>query len=161
MPPSPNPSALNNCSGFLGDPTGNGVFSPDLFNAQGGTATTTTDSISANDAANDTPATNNGLVDIRVTGTFPIEDAPPSTTNLNYFGVRRRLHYTLPADWAKLAGILATSSTQNTAVQPDLWDIHGGPTNIARHHVSRSSSICTVPTATTSSAAALTPWTAA
>jgi len=132
VPPSPVPSALNNCSGFLGDPSGNGVFSPDQWGAVGGTG-------GSNDAANYTPSTNNGLVDIRVTGSFPIEDAPPSTTNAQFFG---QPSFTLPNDWAKLAGILATSSIQNTGIEPDLWDIHGGPTNTPLMHVAGLSDIC-------------------
>jgi hypothetical protein len=138
VPPAPNPSALTNCSGFLGDPTGNGVFSPDLWGANGGTG-------GSDEAANETPDTNNGLLDIRVTGSFPVEDAPPSTTNTGYFcGVSGGggCTFTLPHDWAELAGIMATSSVQNTGVEPDLWDIHGGPTNTPLHHVAPLSSIC-------------------
>jgi hypothetical protein len=86
---------------------------------------------------NETPGANNGLVDIKVTGSFPIEDAPPSTTNAAYFGSQPGLvnngTITLPDQWKNLATLMATSSTQYTSdgstTGADLWDIHGGPTN--------------------------------
>jgi hypothetical protein len=97
-------------------------------------------------SANDTPKTNNGLVDIKVTGSFPIEDQPPATTNESYFssvtGTAPGTVGTviLPDDWTKLAALMATSSTANTNDNgtgqpngPDLWDIHGGPTNPPGH----------------------------
>jgi hypothetical protein len=96
-------------------------------------------------SANITPTSNNGLVDIKVTGSFPIEDAPPSTTNESYFSSVTGTApgtvgtVTLPDDWAKLADLMATSSTSNTNDNgtepngPDLWDIHGGPTNPPGH----------------------------
>jgi len=90
--------------------------------------------------SNDTPITNNGLVDVKVTGSFPVEDAPPSTTNANYFAsvTKGTGSITLPNSWVALANLMATSSTQNTAdnTQPtggSLWDIHGGPTNPLGH----------------------------
>jgi hypothetical protein len=96
---------------------------------------------------NNTPASNNGLVDVKVTGSFPIEDAPPSTTNANYFAsVATGGSVTLPDKWAALANLMATSSTQNTNdnINPtggSLWDIHGGPTN-APGHAGSSTGIC-------------------
>jgi hypothetical protein len=108
---------ITNATNWLGDPTGNGIFSPDMWGKD------STD-------ANNTPTSNNGLVDIRVTGSFPIEDQPPATTNTSFFGASS---FTLPRDWAKLAGIIATSSLDNTATNPMLWDIHGGPTNANTH----------------------------
>jgi len=89
-------------------------------------------------SSNDTPAVNNGLVDIKVTGSFPIEDAPPSTTNANYFAgltsiVNGQPQITLPDKWVALADLMATSSTDPTSTDPSLWDIHGGPTNALVH----------------------------
>jgi hypothetical protein len=87
---------------------------------------------------NITPTSNNGLIDVKVTGSFPIEDAPPSTTNENYFapvtgGGSAATSITLPDQWPALATLMATSSTQYTSngstTGGDLWDIHGGPTN--------------------------------
>jgi len=101
--------------------------------------------------ANNTPASNNGLVDVQVTGSFPIEDAPPSTTNGNYFGgltsmVNGQPQITLPNEWPQLASLMATSSTQNTNdnINPtggSLWDIHGGPTN-PNGHAGSATGIC-------------------
>jgi hypothetical protein len=115
-------------AGFLGDATTAGTF-PSLD-------TTTPDSWNANN----TPATNNGLVDVRVTGTFPIEDTYGDNTNANEFGSAA---YVMPRDWVKLAGILAYSSTTNTppGSNPSLWDIHGGPNN-APGHAGPSTGIC-------------------
>jgi len=87
---------------------------------------------------NDTPLANNGLVDIKVTGSFPIEDLAPATTNANYFapvtgGTANPGSITLPDQWPALATLMATSSTQYTSdgstTGGGLWDIHGGPTN--------------------------------
>ncbi len=110
---------------FLGDPTGNSQFIPDGWGGD-----VPWDGSKWDGNANKTPTTNNGLVDIRVTGSFPIEDQPPATTNVSYFGATS---FTLPRDWAKLAGILATSAINPTGTQPNLWDIHGGPTNTLTH----------------------------
>jgi hypothetical protein len=107
--------------------------------------------------ANITPTTNNGLIQVNVTGSFPIEDQPPASTNYCYFasvtgepacvnnaptGPVVTGTVTLPDDWVKLADLMATSSTSNTndnnSTQPngpDLWDIHGGPTNPPGHSV--------------------------
>ena len=108
-------------AGFLGDATTMGTF-PSLD-------TTTPDPSNANN----TPLTNNGLVDVRVTGSFPIEDTYGDSTNLNEFGAGP---YVMPRDWVKLAGILAYSSTSGNTPpgsNPSLWDIHGGPNNAPGH----------------------------
>jgi hypothetical protein len=83
--------------------------------------------------ANDTPAANNGLVQVRVTGSFPIEDQPPATTNANYFksitGGGNPSSITLPNQWVALANLMAASSTNYQGTNGSLWDIHGSPTN--------------------------------
>jgi hypothetical protein len=133
------PLGLINATNYLGDPTGNGMFTPDWFGFGGPTGCNSHGPISLdgqsniNDSGNyDDPGCNNGLVDVRVTGSFPIEDQPPATTNAQYFGATS---FTLPRDWKKLAGILADSSTRgsNPGSNPGLWDIHGGPTNTLTH----------------------------
>lgn len=149
-------TGVTNATAFLGDPTGNGIFAADLWNKDtpwdqcAGTnnppsnecvcikGDTSNGSQGDNcDPSNDTPWTNNGLVQIKVTGSFPVEDAPPSTTNQQYFasltGGSNPGTITLPRQWAALAQLMATSSTSNTGVRPDLWDIHGGPTNALTH----------------------------
>jgi len=137
---------LANATTFLGDPTGNGVFTPDLWNADTPWKSCEAGAANANtpqdecDVSNDTPATNNGLVQIKVTGSFPVEDAPPSNTNTNYFsGLTGNTNpavigtITLPKQWAALAALMATGSEAPTGIQPNLWDIHGGPTNPLTH----------------------------
>ncbi len=101
-----NGAGMLNAAQFLGDPSGDGQFRPDALPY----------------TTSPNPATNNGLVQIKVTGTFPVEDA----TEAAFLGAGS---FTLPNDWAKLASRLATSSTQPTGVDPSLWDIHGGPTD--------------------------------
>jgi hypothetical protein len=120
---------------FLGDGTTPGTFaSLDTWGSD-----TPWDPGAWDGGSNDTPITNNGLVDVKVTGSFPIEDAPPSTTNTAYFhSVTTTGSVTLPNSWVPLANLLATSSTQNTSNNTNptggsLWDIHGGPTNPAGH----------------------------
>jgi hypothetical protein len=85
------------------------------------------------ECANDTPTTNNGLVQVRVTGSFPIEDQPPATTNANYFktitGGANPSYITLPNQYVALANLMAASSTQYQGTDGGLWDIHGSPTN--------------------------------
>jgi len=92
-------------------------------------------------SSNDTPATNNGLVDVKVTGSFPIEDSPPSITNGKYFSPVTGTtapsyaggNITLPDQWVALAKLMATSSTDPESTDASLWDIHGGPTNALTH----------------------------
>jgi hypothetical protein len=85
------------------------------------------------ECANDTPASNNGLVQVRVTGSFPIEDQVPATTNAQYFqtitGGANPSSITLPNQWVALANLMAASSTSYQGTNGNLWDIHGGPTN--------------------------------
>ncbi|MGA3363084.1 MAG: hypothetical protein ABSD82_13770 [Solirubrobacteraceae bacterium] len=84
--------------------------------------------------ANLTPDTNNGLVQIRVTGSFPVEDQPPATTNEQYFqgitGGGNPSTITLPTQWVALANLMAESSTSYQGTNGSLWDIHGSPTNV-------------------------------
>jgi hypothetical protein len=97
-----NPGALAN---FLGDPKGDGKFIPSPFDP--------------------TTATNQdkGLIQIKVTGSFPVVAESPLSNILP------NSSYTLPADWATLAGTLASSSdeTESPGSNPGLWDIHGTP----------------------------------
>jgi hypothetical protein len=79
---------------------------------------------------------NNGLIDIKVTGSFPVWDDSPSTINEQYFssvtGTTGPGTITLPNQWPALANLMATSSTQYTSDNTGngaLWDIHGSPTN--------------------------------
>ena len=85
------------------------------------------------ECANDTPSTNNGLVQVRVTGQFPIEDQPPATTNADYFktitGGGNPTYITLPNQYVALANLMAASSTEYQGKDGGLWDIHGSPTN--------------------------------
>jgi hypothetical protein len=104
-----NPSDLAN---YLGDPAGNGKFTPSPFPG--------------------TPATkgqNTGLVQIKVTGSFPVVGESP-LSNILPGGTGSEPGkdlYTLPDDWATLAGVLASSSeeTEPPGTNPSLWDIHG------------------------------------
>jgi hypothetical protein len=92
-------------SGYLGDPQGDGAFVPSPFNPQ--TATNQ----------------DKGLIQFKVTGSFPVVNESPLSNVLTSSS------YTLPEDWATLAGILASSSeeTEPPGSNPGLWDIHGTP----------------------------------
>jgi len=94
-----------NYSHFLGDPAGDGMFSPSPF----------TPSPSSNEEK--------GLVQIRITGSFPIVKESPLSNILG------NPSYTLPNEWATLAGVLSSSSeeTEPPGSNPGLWDIHGTP----------------------------------
>jgi hypothetical protein len=97
----------NNLSHYLGDPSGDGSFAPSPF-----------DTDSATNA-------DKGLIQIKITGSFPvIKEAPLSN-------ILPKETYTLPEDWAELAGTLASSSgeTEPPGSNPGLWDIHGSPGN--------------------------------
>jgi hypothetical protein len=147
---------LTNLANFMGDTATPGVF-PSLdswWNDPGNLGT--------NGGANDPPvyvpavttgnnahpaySGNNGLIDIKVTGSFPVVDNYGVSTLQQYFssvvspaGAGYCLQYgsttpciTLPNQWPALANLLATSSTQNTSDNTgngSLWDIHGSPTN--------------------------------
>jgi hypothetical protein len=129
-----------NETGYLGDPSGNGMFNPSLWP----TCDKGRDNCKVEpdgDWGNDTPQNNNGLIDIRVSGTFPVEDLGVATTNEKFFGSidggTNPGLITLPVQWPALAGLLADSSTKASSPgsNPSLWDIHGGPTNKDVHPV--------------------------
>jgi hypothetical protein len=89
---------------YGGDPSGNGEFIPSPFSE---------------------PETNadKGLVQVKVTGSFPVEPGSAMHNLLPETG------YTLPESWPTLADALATSSEElePEGANPDLWDIHGSP----------------------------------
>jgi len=98
-------TSAGNLAKFLGDPAGDGKFAPSPFNPQ--------------QASNE----DKGLVQIKVTGSFPvIKESPLSNILTN-------ASYTLPNDWVTLADALASSSeeTEPPGSNPGLWDIHGTP----------------------------------
>jgi len=97
----------SNLAAYLGDPEGNGVFAPSPFSPE--TA----------------PNQHKGLIQIRVTGSFPVVKESPLSNILT------EEKYTLPEAWPTLAGILASSSgeTEPPGTNPGLWDIHGSPSN--------------------------------
>jgi hypothetical protein len=98
-----NGSGHANLAGFLGDPSGDGKFIPTPFISQ--------------------QEQDKGLVQIRVTGSFPVVGESPLSNIL------ASPSYTLPTDWATLAGTLASSSEEREppGTEPNLWDIHGTP----------------------------------
>ncbi|HEY7967847.1 MAG TPA: hypothetical protein VID68_12545 [Solirubrobacteraceae bacterium] len=134
-----------NAGQFLGDTAVLNQFGLDAWGAD-----TAYDPNSWDHGANNTPATNNGLIQVRVTGSFPIEDLGTDTTNADYFshcGCVVNGWITLPNSWVPLANLLAASSTQNTSNNGvgggqggNLWDIHGGPTNTLTHASTGSNS---------------------
>lgn len=87
---------------FLGDPLGDGKFIPSPFSG-----------------ANE----DKGLVQIRVTGSFPVIEESP------LHNILEKPSYTLPADWVTLAKALASESeeVEPPGTNPSLWDIHGTP----------------------------------
>jgi hypothetical protein len=103
-------SGPGNLSHFLGDKAGDGKFIPSPFSGE---------------------ETDKGLVQIKVTGEFPVvKEAPLSNILPGGTGSEPGKDvYTLPTDWATLAGVLASSSeeTEPPGTNPDLWDIHGTP----------------------------------
>jgi hypothetical protein len=98
-------SQTGGLSSYLGDPAGDGSFVPSPFDS--GTATNA----------------DRGLIQVRVTGSFPVVAESPLSN------VLPNSSYTLPTDWATLAGILASASneTEPPGSNPSLWDIHGTP----------------------------------
>jgi hypothetical protein len=114
-----NGTGQGNLAHFLGDPEGNGEFAPSPFDP--GTA----------------PNEAKGLIQIRVTGSFPVVKETPLSNILT------SPSYTLPEDWAELAGILASSSeeTEPPGTNPGLWDIHGTPSNGNTSNSSSSSAL--------------------
>ena len=92
-----------NLARFLGDPSGDGQFAPSPF--VGG--------------SNE----DKGLIQIKVTGSFPVIKESPLAN------VLKMPTYVLPNDWVLLAEALASSSeeTEPPGSNPALWDIHGTP----------------------------------
>jgi hypothetical protein len=93
-----------NLAAFLGDPEGNGEFTPSPFSEPGA-------------------KTDKGLIQVKVTGSFPVE---PGSLLSNLLP---DASYTLPESWPTLADTLATSSEElePEGTNPGLWDIHGTP----------------------------------
>jgi len=87
-----------------GDPSGNGEFAPSPFSE---------------------PESGKGLVQVKVTGSFPIE------VGSSLHNVLPEASYTLPASWETLANALASASEEKEppGSNPSLWDIHGSPEN--------------------------------
>jgi hypothetical protein len=115
--PQSNPINVRN---FLGDPAGDGIFVPDTFSADGDTGNS---------------FGNNGLLQLKVTGSFPVNGDPATAPYWTQPGTFPGGTVTLPTDWATLASVpgLATAednASTNTAPvsnngDPKLWDIHG------------------------------------
>jgi hypothetical protein len=99
-----NGTGQSNLSSFLGDPEGNGQFIPSPFSGE---------------------ETDKGLVQIKVTGSFPVLKEAP------LHNILEEETYTLPEAWPTLAKALASSSeeTEPPGTNPGLWDIHGTPSN--------------------------------
>jgi hypothetical protein len=91
-----------NLSNFLGDKEGNGQFIPSPFSGE---------------------ESDKGLVQIKVTGSFPVQKEAP------LHNILEEETYTLPESWETLAAALASSSeeTEPPGTTPGLWDIHGTP----------------------------------
>jgi hypothetical protein len=89
---------------YGGDPSGDGEFVPSPFSEP-------------------EASSGQGLVQVKVTGSFPVEPASPLHNLLP------EASYTLPASWETLADQLASSSeeTEPPGSNPGLWDIHGSP----------------------------------
>jgi hypothetical protein len=101
------PTGQSNLSKYLGDPSGDGSFLPSPFDPE--TA----------------PNEDKGLIQIKVTGSFPVVNESPLSNIL------KSSSYTLPEAWEDLAKTLASSSeeTEPPGTNPGLWDIHGSPGN--------------------------------
>jgi len=95
-------SGQGNLAHFLGDLTGDGKFIPSPFSGE---------------------ESDKGLVQIKVTGSFPVLKEAP------LHNVLEEEKYTLPESWPTLAKALASSSeeTEPPGTNPGLWDIHGTP----------------------------------
>jgi hypothetical protein len=113
-----NGTGQGNLASFLGDPAGDGKFIPSPFSDPSG-------------------PTDKGLVQIRVTGSFPVVKESPLSNILS------KSSYTLPSDWATLAETLASSSeeTEPPGTNPGLWDIHGTPSNGSTSNTSSGSAL--------------------
>jgi hypothetical protein len=109
-------SGPGNLAHFLGDAAGDGKFVPSPFSGE---------------------ESDKGLVQIKVTGSFPvIKEAP-------LHNVLEKETYTLPEDWATLAETLASSSeeTEPPGTNPGLWDIHDTPGEGTSSNTSSSSAL--------------------
>jgi hypothetical protein len=113
-----NGTGQGNLASFLRDPAGDGKFIPSPFSDPSG-------------------PTDKGLVQIRVTGSFPVVKESPLSNVLS------KSSYTLPSDWATLAETLASSSeeTEPPGTNPGLWDIHGTPSNGSTSNTSSGSAL--------------------
>ncbi len=89
---------------YGGDPSGDGEFVPSPFSEPESN-------------------TDKGLVQVKVTGSFPVEPSSP------LHNVLPEASYNLPESWETLADALASSSgeTEPPGSNPGLWDIHGSP----------------------------------
>ncbi len=109
-------SGPGNLSHFLGDPEGNGKFIPSPFSGE---------------------ETDKGLVQIRVTGSFPVIEAAP------LHNILTAPSYTLPEAWPTLAKTLSSSTeeTEEPGTNPGLWDIHGTPSTGDGYNASSPSAL--------------------
>ncbi len=109
-------SGPGNLYNFLGDKAGDGKFIPSPFSGE---------------------ETDKGLVQIKVTGSFPVISGVPLSNVLS------EPTYTLPEAWPKLAETLASSSeeTEPPGTNSGLWDIHGTPSNGTTSNSSSSSAL--------------------
>jgi hypothetical protein len=100
-----NGQGQSNFTRFLGDPSGNGQFIPSPFESNLG------------------KEQDKGLIQIKVTGSFPVVSEAP------LHNILPNPSYTLPTDWQTLAQTLSSSSeeTEPPGSEPKLWDIHGTP----------------------------------
>ncbi len=89
---------------YGGDPSGDGEFVPSPLSEPESSA-------------------DQGLVQVKVTGSFPVEPTSP------LHNVLPEASYNLPESWETLADALASSSgeTEPPGSNPGLWDIHGSP----------------------------------
>jgi hypothetical protein len=96
-----------NLAKYLGDANGDGSFLPSPFDPESA------------------PNEEKGLIQIKVTGSFPVVKESPLSNILTSSS------YTLPESWEELAKTLASSSeeTEEPGSNPGLWDIHGSPGN--------------------------------
>jgi hypothetical protein len=121
-----NSTGKANLAKFLGDPSGNGEFTPSPL-------------------SNPTAQEDKGLVQIKVTGSFPVVRESPLSNILTSSS------YTLPHDWVALAETLSSSSeeTEPPGTNAALWDIHGTPGRVngneetAVNALGEASKVCT------------------
>jgi hypothetical protein len=93
-----------NLANYLGDPAGDGQFHPTPFDSG--------------------EETDQGLIQVKVTGSFPVLAGVPLSNILP------NPSYTLPSDWATLAEALASTSESTEppgSADANQWDIHETP----------------------------------